>query len=164
MDKFTLTFSDEITGLCALPFQLNNYLIREASAQANLRRPEFESLDLDYRSAVSFMGGANLNYTWVADLKEGTERLFIYRKGYPIPLIEITRNYAWKGCPHHIQSAESLAHNWGLNKANFGKQAAVTVVNLLDHIVMNWMALDYNAIQNRVVDNLFNDFNIKDYQ
>lgn len=164
MDKFTVAFSDEIVGLTAIPNQLNHYLIREANAQVRLNHPEWEARNLDYEMAFRFMGGDNLTYRWDADLDAGIEKLSIYRKGYVVPLITVTRNFAWKGCPHHIQSAESLAHNWGLNRANFEKQAAVTVVNILDHIVMNWMALDYSAIQNRVVDDLFNDFKLEDYQ
>lgn len=164
MDKFTLTFSDEIVGLTAIPNQLNHYLIREANSQVQMRRSEFEAHGTDYGKALRFMGGDNLAYHWEADLDVGIERLAIYRKGYAVPLITVARNFAWKGCPHHVQSAESLAHKWGFSKANFEKQAAMTVVNLLDHIVMNWMALDYSAIQNRVVDDSFNDFRLENYQ
>lgn len=164
LDKFIVTFSDEIVGLTAIPHQLNHYLLREAKAQSRYVRSKFEVIGANYDKAIGFMGGENLTYIWSADLDDGFEQLEIYRKGYSIPIASITRSFAWKGCPHHIRSAESLAHNWGLNKANFEKQAAVTVVNLLDHIVMNWMALDYNAIQTRVVDDLFNNFKLEDYQ
>jgi hypothetical protein len=164
LDNLLIKFNCELTQFTALPFNIDNFISREAISQQARVIEACKAKGENYEMIFRFMGGPNLRYEWSANLNVGVETLAVYRDGYIVPVVVIDRQFPWAGTPAHERMAAFVAHHQGKDPANAVRQAAERTVEILNEIIVKWMQHDLNNVKAVNVHEAFKDFKAEHYQ
>lgn len=141
--KVLQKFNSTIAHLAANSHDIHRVIAREAHQQCERIVGELRAMGKQHLGVLRFEKDKTaFTFHWELDTEAGIETVEIFREGWDVAIVVVTRPLPWYQKDNHDDMSKFVEHHLSSDPDTMTRQAAATVIDVLDKLTVKWLQVD----------------------